>query len=87
MHTAAVAAAAAPRPSTAAASGTPRRAADVVVLGNSLQAYAAAYLMAKRGKRTVLVEHVAPHLVPPGGGGRRPDLALHLPAATPHLVK
>lgn len=70
---------------TAAAATSTRRAADVAVVGGSLQAYAAAYLLAKRGKRTVLVEHAAPQLagaVPPA----RPDVALHLPAASPHAV-
>ena len=76
-------------PATATAGGAKppnRRAADVAVLGGSLQAYAAAYLLAKRGKRTVLVEHAAPQLVdlvPP----RRPDVPLHLPAASPHAVR
>ena len=97
-----------PSPSTAA---TPprlrRRAVDVAVVGDSLSAYAAAYLLAKRGKRVVLLEHAAPQLVlpppPPAAassssdasparhpGHRRRcigDVVLHLPAATPHLVK
>lgn len=71
---------------TAAAATSSRRAADVAVIGGSLQAYAAAYLLAKRGKRTVLVEHAAPQLagaVAPA----RPDVALHLPAASPHAVR
>ncbi|PRW57777.1 N-methyltryptophan oxidase [Chlorella sorokiniana] len=73
-----------PLPAAAAATSS-RRAADVAVVGISLQAYATAYLLAKRGKRTVLVEHAAPQLagvLPPA----RPDVALHLPAASPHAV-
>lgn len=75
-----------PAAGAAAGAGRARRAADVVVVGGSLQAYAAAYLLAKRGKRTVLVEHAAPQLagrVPP----TRRDVALHLPAASPHAVR
>ena len=89
MHRTLVVAAAAPVSAPAgAATGTAtrRQAADVVVVGSSLQAYAAAYLLAKRGKRTVLVEHAAPQLAP-SGRAPRPDVVLHLPAATPHLVK
>ncbi|KAL4856090.1 PIH1 domain-containing protein 1 [Chlorella vulgaris] len=75
-------AAAPPRPATSA---TRRRAVDVVVLGSSLQAYAAAYLLARRGKRTVLVDAAAPQLMATSAncGG---DLVLHLPAPTAHLV-
>ncbi|KAI3434829.1 hypothetical protein D9Q98_002884 [Chlorella vulgaris] len=83
LNSATVAAAAAPpRPATSA---TRRRAVDVVVLGSSLQAYAAAYLLARRGKRTVLVDAAAPQLmaVSANCGG---DLVLHLPAPTAHLV-
>lgn len=69
------------------ASASRRHAADVAVLGSSQQAYAAAYLLAKRGKRTVLIDHITPELVAAGSSARRPDIALHLPATTPHLVK
>ena len=79
----ATAAAAPPRP---AAAGTRRRAVDVVVLGSSLHAYAAAYLLARRGKRTVLVDSATPQQAP-APGSRADDLVLHLPASTPHLVK
>jgi hypothetical protein len=61
-----------------------RRAADVVVLGDSLQAYAAAYLLAKRGRRAVLVS-LPPQVSPTAPA--QDDVVLHLPAATPHLVK
>jgi glycine/D-amino acid oxidase-like deaminating enzyme len=84
LNSATVAAAIAPpRPATSA---TRRRAVDVVVLGSSLQAYAAAYLLARRGKRTVLVDSAAPRLMAASAncGG---DLVLHLPAPTAHLVK
>ena len=70
----------------AAAATSSRRAADVAVVGGSLQAYAAAYLLAKRGKRTVLVEHAAPQLVGVTPSAR-PDVALHLPAASSHAVR
>ncbi len=77
---------AAPR---SAANASRPRAADVLIIGGSLQARAAAYLLAKRGKRTVLVEHAAPHLAPTAGksSAAQADLVLHLPASTPHLVK
>lgn len=67
-----------------AAAASRRRAADVVVLGDSLQAYAAAYLLAKRGRRVAHVSLPA-QVVPPAGS--RDDVVLHLPAATPHLVQ
>lgn len=76
-------------PAATAATATPRRAADVAVIGQSLQAYATAYLLAKRGKRTILIEHAAPQLALAGGGTSLgpSDIILHLPSATPHLVQ
>lgn len=71
----------------AAASATPRRAADVAVIGSSLQAYAAAYMLARAGRRTVLVEYAVPQLAASSSSPRLADIILHLPAATPHLVK
>lgn len=53
-----------------------------------MQAYAAAYMLSRAGRRTVVVEHAAPHPALAGSSGPRlADIILHLPAATPHLVK
>ena len=58
----------------------------MAVLGGSLQASAAAYALARRGRRVLLLEHCVGH--PPAEGLRAPllDCVLHLPASDAHLV-
>ena len=66
-----------------ASAGHTRKAADVAIIGSSLQAYGLAYLLAKRSKRVVLLETLNRRHAPAKGA---PDLMLHAPSPDAHIA-